>query len=750
MSAFPNFSNFRNYIRTELTNRVDNTLKISQLNCWTKITSGVGMAMVSNPDYPLFKAAGSNSGIYGNESSSGTIGTDWNGAPISEASGQGYRPSPVVSSMEIDEGSGTLSRKASFSITAFTREQMELLSEYYLEPGYSIFLEWGWNTPAGVGGLVQSSASEIAQFQSSHVSNEKRKASDGQYDNYLGFITGGGVSIDGDKWTIDVKCTGYTELPAYLLTSETGNQKDGEDAKSNTASLFGTGWIAKSGATLGEKRWMAVFNALPKNRQTIPVKLLYKDKNKAAEIANEYSYINFDEEVSEKINENTAHDSFWDFGKGDVEVNGETVDLEKGTKIVADDRFIKFSTLMIIFNEIGIDGYQLGGDVEKIVKFEIQTKYTTCAAFPKIFSMDGDRLFIPNSTAPKLSLNKVTGNSSVESLLGEPVNQQIGNAQFPRTKDITLPSKFTGGSNGVTLIGGYYGFLNDLYINFDFAKGIMETPNFFIKDALYQILNGISSACNGMWNFQIQEVQTESGKSTELRVFEMNSISSGVPEEPYEFNLIGSDSVFIDSSLDLDISGAKMNQVIGSRLSKQDKKNGTNKGAQINGDASRIPGNLFSSKPDLLNIEIKKKEVPTVDEETAAKEDKDAAKEQMLNIVLGKARFYPKPELEESSNMKGDLFNYCVLGAFNDSSLFSLMKHDMDKAAADKSTPSPLMPINFSFSIHGVSGIRRGDMFRVNGIPTMYKKGFFQVLSVKQVIDGMMWKTEVTGGYRNS
>ena len=50
----------------------------------------------------------------------------------------------------------------------------------------------------------------------------------------------------------------------------------------------------------------------------------------------------------------------------------------------------------------------------------------------------------------------------------------------------------------------------------------------------------------------------------------------------------------------------------------------------------------------------------------------------MLNIVLGKARFYPKPELEESSDMKGDLFNYCVLGAFNDSSLFSLLKHNMD------------------------------------------------------------------------
>ena len=74
----------------------------------------------------------------------------------------------------------------------------------------------------------------------------------------------------------------------------------------------------------------------------------------------------------------------------------------------------------------------------------------------------------------------------------------------------------------------------------------------------------------------------------------------------------------------------------------------------------------------------------------------------------------------------------------------------MDKASADAETPSPLMPINFSFSVHGISGIRRGDMFKVNGIPTMYKKGFFQVLSVKHTIDGMMWKTEITGGYRNS
>jgi hypothetical protein len=60
------------------------------------------------------------------------------------------------------------------------------------------------------------------------------------------------------------------------------------------------------------------------------------------------------------------------------------------------------------------------------------------------------------------------------------------------------------------------------------------------------------------------------------------------------------------------------------------------------------------------------------------------------------------------------------------------------------------MPINFSFKIHGVSGIKRGDMFRVNGIPDRYNDGFFQVLSVKHALDGMMWTTEVTGGYRQA
>jgi hypothetical protein len=174
-----------------------------------------------------------------------------------------------------------------------------------------------------------------------------------------------------------------------------------------------------------------------------------------------------------------------------------------------------------------------------------------------------------------------------------------------------------------------------------------------------------------------------------------------------------------------------MNQIIGSRL-----------GQSLNGDTKHIPKALFSSKTDMIKVKMKKKDpppkIPTMDTEDA--------KEANLNLILGKLSFYPKVEHTEQSTLDGlDLYDICYLGAFNDSSIFSAFK--TGKNTEEKGT-APLMPINFSFSIHGISGIKRGDKFKVNGIPSAYNSGFFQVLSVKHTIEGMVWTTEVTGGYR--
>ena len=181
-----------------------------------------------------------------------------------------------------------------------------------------------------------------------------------------------------------------------------------------------------------------------------------------------------------------------------------------------------------------------------------------------------------------------------------------------------------------------------------------------------------------------------------------------------------------------------MNQIIGQRLS-----------IALNKDASVIPERkgLWSDQKDLLEVLLKKK-TDVAAAKTRTAEDEANLKEENLNIILGKSFFYPRVEMTERSAVYGmDLYKLCYLGAFRDTNIFSAMKQNWNQDE-QKNSVSPLMPINFSFTIHGISGIKRGDMFKVRGIPTQYTNGFFQVLSVKHVLDGMVWKTEVTGGFR--
>ena len=84
---------------------------------------------------------------------------------------------------------------------------------------------------------------------------------------------------------------------------------------------------------------------------------------------------------------------------------------------------------------------------------------------------------------------------------------------------------------------------------------LLETKNNTTKDALYQILNGMSSAVNGLWDFQIVEKESELHEGvTELTVIDLNFVSSAPGAINLTMNTQGEQSILIDSSLDLGIS----------------------------------------------------------------------------------------------------------------------------------------------------------------------------------------------------
>jgi hypothetical protein len=760
MSAFPNFSNVPDHVRAEITKRIKDPSVVSKYNAWVRVSSaaGGGLSIISNPNYPIFAAAGEKS-IYGTSNSSGTIGTTWAGSPIigglSSGGDVGYRPRPTITSIEVDEGAGNISRKASFTITAYTEAQLNTLCKYFLEPGFTIFLEWGWNVPDSLNAYNRRLTPEnVSENQSFEKVNAKRKKCNGMYDNYLGFITGGSISIDGTNWNVNVKCTGFTELPAYLMVSdnhedEKEKEKDGED---EDVLAFKPSEI--SGETdLGKKRFKMMFNLLASSRQTAAVKNLLSDP----EVAHPVNFINFDENIKDSLNAKGAGTELLGFSINDEEVSAEGggVEIPSGTKLVSDDCFIRFGTLMRIINEMGIEALKLKN---VSVKAFINSSRTVCSAFPKIFSTDKKKLFIPNPQTPAFSLFEAANSQSQQTTFTKKKDYSVSfgekKIQFPEQNGIvngvgqsTPPVQIQ--PAGMTDIerlerkAETWGYLDNLYVNFNFVKPILETKNFSAKDAVYQILNGMSSAAGGMWDFQLVEAEADTEDTTQLDIIELNLSSDKVGQDPITFNVIGNGSIFMDASFEMDISGAKMSQIIGSRL-----------GTKVNGSLPSVKGVLFAKGlPDLVLTQIQKKEKQKdntkSDTKGGTKEDEEKLKEKNLQLFLDKIGIFPKVEYV-STVPDGKLEDIAYINCYNDQVVFDTLKFGKDIVDEDEATgTSPLLPIKFTFSMHGVSGIKRGDKFKVNGIPRQYAEGgFFQVTAVKQVIENMVWKTEIEGGFR--
>jgi hypothetical protein len=862
MSIFPDFSNVNGFVVSEFNRRMDNTEYVSSLNAWIRVSSGVGAGLImqSNANFSLLKAAGVKTGaIYGNASESGALGTDWSGNQVSTGVDVGLRPSPIVSSFECDEGGGTatLSRKATFKITTFTQKQCDAVCKYFLEPGFTVFIEWGWNQPEAFTGYSDKlSANYVVNFNSIKNLQSRRQKCKGLYDNYLGFITGGSIAANGDKWEITVNCTGFPELPAYLMISDKVTPKKSDVNKGPAAVSFVTSTIQNE-TDLGKKRFMMMFNQLPSNRRSAGLQAkLFKNSMMLLAI----NYINFDEAVRENF-QSIAGDSVLAKAEGILslglvdgtttigvkdsyeikDANGQTIATEKvdsveipdGTKLIGEEKFIRFGAVMEIINSLGAVGYVIGN---KKIKFRIESRECVCSAFKKIFSTDKTKLFIPNQNTPKFSiaeaLNSPKPQTDFTQVQDNSVkfggdNNKVIEITFPYKGTLTN-GKVTGGSKGGAKIGlvdaamgtagvtkatNDWGFLDDLYVNFDFVKGIIETKNFLMKDALYQILNGISSAAGSVWDFQIIEQSNADGTDVILKIVDLNFVSkqdnplAGIMALP----MTGPNSVFIDASLDLDISGAKMNQIIGSRL-----------GTKNNSSSPSTTGALFAvglTDMVLNKIEMEKEETlnlaesaGTLDESSVKKEESgnvkkpdgtieqsggnkflgkaaklynsaagvftdnpdykltigleqakiddtnteiEQEKERNFKLFLDKVGVYPRVQYQKDSTLdsKADGFNLydtVYIGALNDLTVFEHLKlgYEIISDVADNNT-GPIMPIEFTFTVHGISGMKRGDKFRILGLPAKYSTaGFFQVMTIKHTIDGMLWKTEIKGGFR--
>lgn len=605
--TWPKLSNIDSRILSGSFNR-PSSFSTTQRTCWVRVFSGAvrtlsagkdkkgddiyvksnGLILASSNDFGIFKAAGQSKGsVYGDSQSTGDFGISWDLRVVSSPGQTALRPSPIVTGLEMKEGTDQISRECTLKLRCFTLQQMELMQTYFLEPGYSLCIEFGWNSNAGAAQMVKTSGktqSILSQLTERNLNYDElyqyRVNSNGDYDTFLGFIVGGSVSSDGDKWNVEVRLRGAPALPTYMQTQNrtlemTSVASSDSYIETTTFPQYlleqpTVGTEPDSTSILVARRFRAMFNDLPAMKQTVEIKNFDTTAIKSTD------FLNFDALITKKITE------FVNPGKGETVLAGD-INVEK-ERLFSKNKFITVDLAVKILNaNNSLQAYKMG-DKNITVQFDISD--SKIGAFPNIFSTKASKLAIPNPSMPDFSIYFLTGNSIKQKANGtlssgtafDSVDAPpIGNGILVAGTTTTFPeaSALTSKDDGFTEDANYWGYLKNLYINWDVFKEKIQQKNKNIREVFLDMLNEMSSGVNSFWNFQIHEKILKQDDSTKglkkgdviLSVYDENWIGKKEDIPPHRFYHTGPNSVFLDASLDISVPSEMTNQIISRRLS---------------------------------------------------------------------------------------------------------------------------------------------------------------------------------------
>lgn len=870
MSTFPNLSNINSVIADKIKSRANN-INASNLMPWIRLstasgwsaTAGGGLVLESFPFKSETQEDGSVSTYStdtlqarygGGNSKSGRLGTNFKGDSVytsAESEDRINKPSPIIEALTVSNGQEGLSKHCEFVIKCHTLSQADEISSKFLEPGYMVLVEFGWNTSLAIQQKIDLTTSPIcamAKYNSYDYVQLKKQKSEGTYDAFLGYITGGDIkSADSDNYAVSVKLTTIGELPSYYQRHTATSSPNDSQTKTNAfAESSNIESNLNEGKDIGKSLFKLMYNELPKAKQSEQfAKTLLDGKDVlGTPWTSSHNFLNFDKVITKKFSELYSDGA-------NIKQDDSVSTLPEGAKLVDDERFIRLELAFAILNttnKVLKQADVVGCKGVKTYNFEINTNDCICRAFPNIFSIDKNILYIPNTKLPQFNLTDVltnetpktnlvelddngmvtktfNGNLADKPHLSTEINKGLVNPYL-----YSFPLQFELNSGYIQQMNGYdttvnsdvlptksksgtAGWLRNLYINFDFFLDVIGRDSMTTIDVYYELLNGISSAVNNQWVFEIVEQDSAADSYKELAVKELTF--SGIVENPLNdsnnrdtngnlktpiFYTRGKTTPFIESSLEINIPAAMKNSIIGSRLAKalgEENDELTQEGPMIqtgNGLFTNVSDPLLSK---LASFNISDKDSPInntsdeyepTDEEISnfqaenrspyggpslyddsekarialktrnAKKKKEEIKNKNFDIFSSSSGIYPYVNNRKIvSDTIGGLIkqwftnpdsrlnvdDYLLIGTYDDVSTFRMIY----AAAAEKSI-GILMPINFTFSLHGISGLRVGDIFSLADLPPRFTQSVFQVLEVSHTISDGKWLTNVRAGYR--
>jgi hypothetical protein len=810
--SFPQYSNIYPQLAKLLKQRGGNTRPIQQggvsgLSTWFRLVSAVSAG--KNSTGLVLETIGQKSTTfetnYGNQSKAGILGYSLDKKAIQISTGRGLRPSPIITAVSVDEKAEGGSRTAIVKITAFTSEQADALAAYFLEPGFHLLCEWGWNTSRSVsekcGGGNSITPCDIVQYDNWKTIKRKREQSGYTYDAVLGIVVGGGMSFgDNETYELEIKVTGVGNVAEYMQTHRDANKID--TATKDSSSTFSSQDIdsALGAKNLGRALFMQMFNELPGQKRTKLVQKLVDNPL----WADEANFVNMDKVVRE-----TLSDAMSDGAELKSQDASKDAKIPKDIPLITTDRFIRFELACEIINSYPINLKPQSTGCDKQSRNQtIKIENTVCAAFPHMFSTDKSKLYIPNTTAPNFNLlNALSAKEELKEFINftdlnnsanlanlhplgganTPTNENGSKMDFamkqsrpvpyafPATYNLSLKNAVDSSFKEVKEDAGFWGHLKNLYINFDFFVECISKPNFVVRDVFYEMLNGMSSACNSLWRFQIMETINPTNGDLELSVVDLNFSGQVQMEDVTTFQARGTTTPFVSCDFSVETPGAMISSQVQKKLNSS-----VEHSPELNPRPMR--GNVFSRNEDKVGTILQGLKVENPEEDVVKDNNAPATTNKSADEMEAEARtlnyeYYTKtgavlPKLQDR-NGKLDITKSFIdiasndatieellmVGAWSDTSALRqvfLIDKGIVKGTAGSQKPEvnktqnpPFGLASFNFRVHGVSGFKVGDKFRIDGLPKKFGAPcFFQIVKVDHSIEGMSWWTDIKGELR--
>ena len=701
-------------------------------------------------------------------------------------------PVPEIERISVSIQKG-LYRKATIEWTCFSKKQLEYMTPYFLVPGISCILEYGWNNYNPSYLLDVSNTNNLIELDKNPfpLYTDHILKSNGNYDVTLGVISEFEWSLDGNKIKCKTVILSKDRLYSGLATTATVEGLPSEytdDKKIEDTSKLPIGSLIKF---IDED--IANIKSITDKSSDLSLNIV-KAEVSAGGMKTSYNYILNDTnnaltffvkyliQTRPKTWKKYLYGIFYGRDISNVDTLGTTY------KNATDDFDFKdqsnlWLNMGLVIDILNYHAAQLKIGTTSNEIFRVDIDDIKINAHKNMISTNGKVLLIPNKVAPKYfngggyfdmsnediqllknsSIKIQTNSASPADLRLKHVCQQPnmvyrddlnelingirtnngieGDFAFP-IEDVNTKSKsFT------------RGYLKDLYIHVDFLKLIAHDQEVkTYADFIQKLLDGITAACGNFWDLRLvaatgDPTTVSNNQQACMKIVDYNYVDD--IGTPYTFNYMTNDSILLGLDFKPTISDAQACRALYSSTS-----NSKNSKSKLNNGTNLLLDYVFRDR-----LKTTPPDTTQNNSGTTTSQGPQSAIEDILKTLQSiKPTDAPNSPYQMTTFKKTYILNkgrqHLQQGdviirrlVLPSQELLNLLLDDFDYEE-NKSYVGIMPGIQASFTMQGIGGLRTFMMFFVDGLPFPYSMDdvVFRITDTNESLDGGKWITTITAG----